>query len=316
MIWFCLIVRIVANPFSNVLQKLLTRETASPLFIIGVTHGLLSLACAPMLLFIPVPVSAGFWINLSICALLAVAANTLIVQALKLSDLSILGPINAWKPVVSLLPGLLLLHEFPGWLGASGIILIIVGSHLVMDRANGESMRGFWMRAFADKGIQCRIAALVLSAIEAVFLKRAILVSSPTATFAFWSILGFVVAAMTLAGRIGAGQIATPFVKVQGVPRGDTLPHDVAILRVSRFLYLMLAITTGLMQFCTIVTLEQLQVGYALALFQTSSLISVFLGHRVFDEPHFLRRLAGAAVMVAGAVLIILCKSMPARLVN
>jgi drug/metabolite transporter (DMT)-like permease len=307
-IWLCIVVRIVANPFSNVFQKLLTRQTADPLFIICVTHGLLSLACAPVLFFVPIPVSAEFWTSISLCALLAVAANTLIVQALKLSDLSILGPINAWKPIVSLLPGMLLLHEFPGWLGLCGIFLIIAGSYLVLDRPNGEPMRRFRMRFLTDKGIQCRFAALVLSGVEAVFLKKALLASSPAATFAFWSILGFVVAVMAVAGRIGMGQLATPFAKAQGVSPGDPLRHDIGILRGSRFIYLMLMVTTGLMQLCTIVTLEQLQVSYALALFQTSALISVFLGRKVFDEPHFLQRLAGAAIMVAGAVLIILGK--------
>jgi drug/metabolite transporter (DMT)-like permease len=60
------------------------------------------------------------------------------------------------------------------------------------------------------------------------------------------------------------------------------------------------------MQFCTIVALDRIPVGSALALFQTSALISVFLGSKVFDEPHFLRRMSGAVVMVAGAALIIL----------
>src|SRR5262245_7761195 len=114
MIWVAVAVRIIANPCSNAFQKLLTQRTANPLVIIGVTHALLSLACLPLVSFIPVPATAGFWTNMSICALLAVAANVLIVEALRLSDLSILGPINAWKPVVSLVPGMLLLHEFPG----------------------------------------------------------------------------------------------------------------------------------------------------------------------------------------------------------
>src|SRR5215470_9785154 len=99
MIWLCIAVRIVANPFSNVFQKLLTRRSANPLVIIGITHALLSLVSVAALFLVPVPRTPSFWINISICALLAVLANALIVQALSLSDLSILGPINAWKSV-------------------------------------------------------------------------------------------------------------------------------------------------------------------------------------------------------------------------
>jgi hypothetical protein len=38
-------------------------------------------------------------------AALAVAANWLIIEAVRRSDLSLLGPINAYKPWVSLVPG-------------------------------------------------------------------------------------------------------------------------------------------------------------------------------------------------------------------
>ena len=62
------------------------------------------------------------------------------------------------------------------------------------------------------------------------------------------------------------------------------------------------------MQFTTTVALGGLQVGYTLALFQTSTLLSVLLGYTFFRERHFLRRLAAAAIMVAGAVLIVLGK--------
>jgi drug/metabolite transporter (DMT)-like permease len=69
--------------------------------------------------------------------------------------------------------------------------------------------------------------------------------------------------------------------------------------------YLWLATTTGLMQLCTIVVLAGFQVGYALALFQTSTLVSVFLGWRVFREGNIGERLVGSVVMVAGAVMIV-----------
>lgn len=43
--------RIVANPFSNVFQKQLAQRSADPLFIIGATHALLTLATLPLLSF-------------------------------------------------------------------------------------------------------------------------------------------------------------------------------------------------------------------------------------------------------------------------
>ena len=90
-LWLCILVRVVANPFSNVFQKLLTRQSAHPLFIVGAVHALLSLACIPIFLFGLPTLPVDFWINMSICTLLTVGGNVLIVQAVKRSDLSGLG---------------------------------------------------------------------------------------------------------------------------------------------------------------------------------------------------------------------------------
>ncbi len=287
-IWLCVLVRVVANPCSNVFQKVLTRKAAAPLFIICATHGLLSLACVPFVLLFPPPASADFWLNISACAALAVAGNVLLVRAVKLSDLSVLGPINAYKPVVSLVPGLILLHESPGLLGLGGIALVVAGSYGLVDRSKKDGGRNGLTRLLRDRGVQYRVAALVLTATEAVFLKRALLASSWVTAFAVWSVLGFVVS-----------------LAAAGILLGGGLRHELGVLRGSKRVYLSLFVTTGLMQLCTLATLEWLHVGSALALFQTSAVLSVVLGYRVFRERHFRKRLIGSAVMVAGAVLVV-----------
>ncbi|MEO8522975.1 MAG: EamA/RhaT family transporter, partial [Acidobacteriota bacterium] len=58
-------------------------------------------------------------------------------------------------------------------------------------------------------------------------------------------------------------------------------------------------------QLATLLAFGVMQVGYSLALFQLSALVSVFLGYRYFHERHTRRRLLGAAIMVAGAALIV-----------
>jgi hypothetical protein len=47
-------------------------------------------------------------------------------------------------------------------------------------------------------------------------------------------------------------------------------------------------------------------VGYSLALFQLSTIVSVLLGHRYFQEKDVGKRLVGAAVMTAGAIIIVI----------
>src|SRR3954471_14223048 len=103
MLYLALLLRIVSNPFSNVFQKLLAHRDADPIFIIAVTHALMSIIAAPIF-FTHLPNEHAYWVNIGIVAVLTVAGNVLIVLAVKTSDLSVLGPINAYKSVVSLVP--------------------------------------------------------------------------------------------------------------------------------------------------------------------------------------------------------------------
>jgi len=80
----------------------------------------------------------------------------------------------------------------------------------------------------------------------------------------------------------------------------------VAVFRNHWPTYLRLAVATGVMQLTSLLSFGKLQVGYSLALFQLSTLISVFLGHRYFQEGRIRKRLVGSAIMAAGAAMIVL----------
>lgn len=284
------VTRIVANPLSNVFQKQLTRRSANPVFIIGVVHALLTVMCLPLLVLVSPKAGAGsaVWANMVVCACLAVGGNVLLVYALKSTDLSVLGPINAYKSVVSLVLGIFLIGELPTAMGVAGILLILAGSYFIVDRDLAQPRRNAFVQFFRERGIQLRFAALGLSATEAVFLKKAILLSSPLTTFVLWSILGLPIACAAIAILL----------------RRHTR-DEVLLLRSAWRTYFWLAITTGLMQLATVLTFGTLQVGYSLALFQMSTLLSVFLGHRYFQERHIRKRLFGSIVMVAGAAMIV-----------
>jgi uncharacterized membrane protein len=281
-------IRIVANPISNVFQKQLTARSASPVFIIAATHALLAVACLPALPAISLRLPAAFWGNIGLCALLAVASNVLLVHALESSDLSVLGPVNAYKSIVSLVLGAFLIGEVPTALGLGGVVLIVAGSSFIVDRDPDQPRMRALAAFFGDRGVQFRFAALVLSATEAVFLKRAILAASPPAAFIFWSILGLPIGGAAALWLLG--------------PR---LREQFALLRRHARTYLWLGFSTGAMQLTTLLAFGRLQVGYSLALFQLSALLSVLLGHRFFQEGHLARRLAGSGVMVVGAALIV-----------
>lgn len=98
---------------------------------------ILSLLLGPVQLRASVPL----WTNLTLCALLAVVSNLLLIRALQSSDLSVLGPLNAYKSVISVLLGIFLIGEIPNLPGVAGILLIgasvmVVGATLIIAFGN------------------------------------------------------------------------------------------------------------------------------------------------------------------------------------
>lgn len=267
------LVRILANPLSNLFQKQLTHRGLAPLPIIAFTHAGLTLLCLPVALWLGLPTRPDFWFTLALCAALAVASNVLLVYALRESDLSLIAPLNAYKAVIGVAAGALLLGEIPTLPAAAGIALIVAGSTILTGRR-----QTLWRQ----RGIQLRFAALLLSATEAAVLKRSLYAGTPAQVFLWWSILGlpFALAALRL--------LRLPL-------NPPTHPRPL----------LWLTLSTGLMQLTTIYALGRLPVGNTLALFQLSSLVSVFLGYRYFTERDLPRRLLACLIMIAGATLIV-----------
>ncbi len=286
------LIRILSNPLSNLFQKKLVAQKDNPLFIIFVTFLFLSIAAIPLY---PKLFDAGlpveYFIYMLLCAVFAVSSNAFLVKALSCSDLSLLGPINSYKPLVGMVFGIIMLSEIPSIMGLLGIGLILGGSYFVVENNSSSKLRGRIKIFFLDKGIQYRFAALFLSGVEAVFLKKALTYSTPLISMVVWCAAGFFVSLMLL-----------PFIKRK---------NDLSLLKSimnNKKLYLLLFITTAAMQFTTLLVFENMQVSYALALFQTSAIVSVFLGYKYFSEKNIINRLVGSILMIGGSVLIILYK--------
>lgn len=141
--------RVISNPCSNALQKALAGHGWPAPVLLAFTHGVLGPVAMAILLRAGDSLGWVFWSWSLLSAALAVAANWLIIEAVRRSDLSLLGPINAYKPWVSLLPGWLLLGEQPvGWQWA-GMALVLAGS-LLLGGTGGSSGRPGSL--FLDRG--------------------------------------------------------------------------------------------------------------------------------------------------------------------
>ena len=282
------IIRILVNPFSNVLQKQITQKGQHPLFINLATYILLAFISVFLIFDISIQsLDAEFWIYSIAGGITGALGNGFIVKALEKGNLSVLGPINAYKSIVGMLFAFIIIREVPNIWGLMGMGFIIIGSYFVLDTTEEK----FSWQQFKSPAIQYRLAALVLTGIQAVLDKKVIEHSNLEIAFAGWSIFG-----------AGFSFVFILFTKVSIQKEFKNLDRAILVK------YFLLVLTVGLMLASTNYTLSHMPVGYALALFQLSILLSVVLGYRFFNELHLFKKLMGATIMVIGSALIILMK--------
>jgi drug/metabolite transporter (DMT)-like permease len=288
LISLAVLLRIFSNPLANVFQKKLTSQQNHPLVVNFLTYLLLSVVC---LLFAPFAtwhnLNRQFWIFSILVGLFGALGNGFLVKALKDGELSVLGPINSYKSVIGIIFGIFLLGEIPDICGITGVILIIFGSFFVLDSTEER----FSLALLRKKEIQFRFLAMLFTAIEAVFIKKVILVSSTTISFFSWCWFGAVFSLLLLL-----------------IFRLD-LKNELRI-RHNKLLrhYALLIVCIGAMQYTTNYVFTHMPVGYALSLFQLSALVSILLGHKIFKEKGIRKKLLGSVIMIVGSLIIILLK--------
>ena len=284
-------VRILTNALSGVFQKRLTGQSQHPLFINFITYFLLSIASLGLIIGESLPNPGREFLFYSILTgVTGALGNGCIVKALQTGELSVLGPVNAWKSVVGLVTAFVLIGERPNWLGVGGIGLIIVGSYVVL---GGGQERLSWT-IFRQPAIRYRLLALVLTGIQAVFDKQVIRYSNLRLAFASWAVAGALFALLILLVR--RIDLRVELLKIdRGVIGRGVIGN-----------YLLLTILIGLMVGSTNLAFSLMPVAAALSLFQLSLLLSVIFGVKLFNETGLWRKLAGASIMIAGSLLILL----------
>lgn len=281
--------RLGCNAWLNVLQKRVLQKHLSAALLLSTTFALLAFWIAPLLFFYSFEnLPAAFWCNMMLVAVLDVPGNYFLVKSLGLAELSLIGPLNSYKPVVALLLGVLVLGEVPSLTGLAGVVIILLGSLLLSpkpDLHHPHKRTVLWR----DRGAWHRLLALLFTASASIFLKAAINVSSALHTFLAWALLCAAGAfLLQLFAREPRDQIGAQLLR----------KNFTALL-------LMAALFLG-MQLVTLQAFALMNVAYVLALFQLSGLLNVLLGWKIFNEGNILRRAIASVIMIAGAVLLII----------
>jgi drug/metabolite transporter (DMT)-like permease len=278
-----------------------------PFFVNAATLALLTLACVgPAFSVDWTRFEPLFWRDVVLSGILCAVGNACLVSALGRGELSILGPINAWKAVVGLTFAFFLLGEAPTFPALFGVFLIGVGSYFVLD----ASPERFSLRLLlTNAAIRLRVAALILTALEAIFIKKIVLAAGPSTAFFLWSATGALFSAASLGVAALIPLISTRFRSTSPRTQRTSTAPTPPTSRFSARDALELAATAacvGTMQLSTNFAFERLDVGLALALFQLSAPLNVLLGWRLFRERGVVKKLFGASVAVVGAACVVL----------
>ncbi len=280
LLYIALFLRIISNPIANACQKRLS-ENVSSLTVNFYISAVMAIGCVVPAFSVDWSGYGGeFWWNVLFAGLFCSLGTICLIKALYFGELSILGPLNAYKSVVGLISAFLLLGELPTNVAIGGVCLIVVGSlFLISPRRSENESKRLWL------SISLRLLALVFTGCEASILKKIILMSSVEVSFILWCFSAFIFGGIFvfLLGRRFNPPRAYDWVK-----------------------YLLAAICLGVMQYTTNIVFARMEVGSALALFQLSSIINLFLGYKIFNEGGMLRKLVGTIVMIIGAVMILL----------
>lgn len=269
--------RIFSNSFSNVFQKKLTKSGEAATCINCINYILMSLISIPLLLLVNFSlITPEFWLYAIAGGITGAIGNCFMVLALKQGELSVLGPINSYKAIVGMIFGIFLLHEYPNIYGLLGIGLIIIGSYFILEGP----------KALLRKDIQYRIYALIFTAIEAVFIKKVIILSSIASSFIISSFLGAIFSYLIM--RILENE------KLHIPTKKNSI------------MYISTTLCFAIMTFTTAYVFKYMNVGYALSLFQLSIILNVILGYKLFNEKKLIKKLLGSLIILIGSAAILI----------
>lgn len=291
---FAVFLRIISNPIANAAQKAISGQFSAS-FINFSSYFIMSFCLIPYAIKINwTQYSNAFWMYVLLAGFLCALGTYCLIKALSIGELSIIAPINAYKCVIGLVSGLIILNEIPNFISILGLVFIVLGSKEIFKNTKA----GFSFRLFKEEYFRLRIYALILTGIEASFLKKIILLSNPMTSFVLWAFTGMLFSSVFFffsSKKLNMLKIQKPYILCKNIIQ--------TIKNIGIILLIPLALST--MQLSTNFVFEKIEVSLALALFQLSSIVSLIFGIIFFKERNIKQKIIGTGLMIIGAAIIL-----------
>lgn len=229
-------------------------------------------------------VDIRFWFIIALMLPVEVLLEILFFKAFKLSHISLIVPFTSFTPVFLLVSSFFLLNEMPKSTAVLGIILIMIGGYLVNTKGRLKSILQPILDIKKEKGIQFILIVTLCWSIIFPLGKIASFYSSPFFfTAVYFSLLSL---------------LLTPvfFKKSQSGLSG--IKNDLKI-------FSFIGLTSALSITFNWLAVALGFVSSAKAISSFDTLLTTVIGGKYFHEDFLKTRIAGAVLMVLGALLII-----------
>jgi drug/metabolite transporter (DMT)-like permease len=247
----------------------------------------------------------GFFSGVAVTLFLNIVGLGLIFKALSSSDLSLSVPMLSFTPAFLIGTSYLLLHEVPSLFGFWGICIIVSGSYVLNISAEHEHLLDPIRSMFRNRGSWYMLIVAFLFAISINFDKIVLLNSDAFFGMALTVFLiGIAFLAISGYSRF-SGRNRSPDLSVQD--SGCNIPQAIVVpFRQYGGLCFLIGLCVAVEAASINIAYTLQIVPYVIAIKRMSIIFMVLYGTLVFSEEEITKRILGAALMVAGAIIILL----------
>ncbi len=287
MVWF--LFALVAAIFSAV-NRTLIKQAGAKSSDITVTFSLYLFASLPALFLIPFTsfpaVHPSFYLYVLLGAITDISGIIFMSKSLRLAPMGRAVPLLAFTPAILLFTGFLLVGEIPTLLGGLGVLVIVLGSYILHLEFKQKSLLQPFRLLTESPGARYMLATALCFSFTGPLYKQAILHSSPEFALIFGLPLSvFLIMFYQLLNRRSAQSL---------FPSSDNLK-----------LLMILGLSTFIVAYSTNLAFSTGLVSYVISIKRLSIFFNVLIGFFLFKEKNLGRNLIAAAIMIAGATIIL-----------
>jgi drug/metabolite transporter (DMT)-like permease len=291
MLWFWLSLGVAGLlSFRHSFQRELFKTIQSPVVMLWAIYAFIIPFQIPFLIGsgpVWAQLTWQFWGLAALDILLFIINGYLLMLAVTRGEYSKVSPIKSFVVIFSLLFSFILLREVPSVVGIVGVFIVFMGTYLLDSREESRGVFGPFKNILMDRPSQYMMGSALIYAFNLTLTRPGLELSSPAVWIFARSLIAFV------------------FLSTMVALKRNTWPRFRQLITYSPWKLVIFGVSGAAVVFLRTWATDLTLVSYVAAVINLQVVIDVLIGHFIFQEKHWVKRLEGSMVMVAGAAIII-----------